>query len=314
MKLDSKDKQILSILDWDARMPITKIAKQIKLNKDVVRYRIKNLEKEKVIKGYYTLINTTKLGFLSVRTYFDLTDYNQKIIKEMNKDLDKIFNAGYIFSIEGKYQLGIMSWEKSMYQFHNKLKKFRNKYGKHILKEEHSIFTIMHHFPLKILSKEKKETKTLKEEEIVIIDKNEEEILKELSKNSRSTTTELAKKLNIPQRTIAYKIKELEKKNIILGFRAIIDTHQLQLDNYYLEIFTHNNKQVNQIKTFAEQHENCTYASEIFQGADIELETEFENKHELRLFIEKLKELFPEIKKITTQSTTEYFKISYFPE
>jgi len=39
MKLDKKDKQILSILDWNARIPLTQLAKKTRLNKDVVRYR-----------------------------------------------------------------------------------------------------------------------------------------------------------------------------------------------------------------------------------------------------------------------------------
>ena len=50
-------------------MPLTEIAKKVGLNKDVVRYRIEKLEKEKVILGYYALIDTHKLGYLTIRIY-----------------------------------------------------------------------------------------------------------------------------------------------------------------------------------------------------------------------------------------------------
>ena len=44
MKLDLKDLKILSLLDQNARLSVIQIAKKLRLNKDVVRYRISNLE------------------------------------------------------------------------------------------------------------------------------------------------------------------------------------------------------------------------------------------------------------------------------
>ena len=72
-KLDNKDLHLLSVLDWNARMPITQIAKRVQLNKDVVRYRIKNLEEQGIIKGYYSLIDLNKLGYITFRGYFQET-------------------------------------------------------------------------------------------------------------------------------------------------------------------------------------------------------------------------------------------------
>ena len=79
MKLDKKDLQILGILDWNARMPITQVAKKVKLNKDVVRYRIRNLEKQEIISAYYSLINISKIGYLTFRLYLDLKDVSKEI-------------------------------------------------------------------------------------------------------------------------------------------------------------------------------------------------------------------------------------------
>ena len=45
-KLDQKDRQILFELDCDSRQSINNLAKKTRLSRDVVSYRIKQLEKE----------------------------------------------------------------------------------------------------------------------------------------------------------------------------------------------------------------------------------------------------------------------------
>jgi Lrp/AsnC family leucine-responsive transcriptional regulator len=313
MKLDKKDLHILGILDSNARIPIKKIAKQTRLNKDVVRYRIRNLEKNKIIEGYYAIINTPKLGYMTIRLYFDLVDCDANTQKELIEHLDRAFNAGQIFAIDGEYQLGILAWEKSAYDVEKKLKKLKSLFGDNINREALAIFTTLNHYPRKIFHSTQKEGVTLKEEEKTELRKNDLKILSELSKNSRISTTELSLKLKIPQRTIAYRIKELEKKGIILQYRAKINTNLLGYTNYFIEIYTHKNKEVKEIEMFARLSKNCIYSDTVFPGADIELETEFQNKTELLDFINELKDKFKAVKKIKYWSTLNYEKINYFP-
>ena len=52
-----KDRDILFELSLNARATITKIAKKVKLSKQVVSYRLGLLEKNKVILGYYAITN-----------------------------------------------------------------------------------------------------------------------------------------------------------------------------------------------------------------------------------------------------------------
>ncbi|MBU4242067.1 MAG: winged helix-turn-helix transcriptional regulator [Nanoarchaeota archaeon] len=60
MKLDFKDKKILYNLDLNSRATLNEIAKKVKLSKQVVDYRLKNLLKNKIIKEFYTVINFSK--------------------------------------------------------------------------------------------------------------------------------------------------------------------------------------------------------------------------------------------------------------
>ena len=57
VKLDAKDKKILEQLQKNSRQTIAEIAKNTKLPRDVVVYRIKKLEQNKVIRAHHTLLN-----------------------------------------------------------------------------------------------------------------------------------------------------------------------------------------------------------------------------------------------------------------
>jgi len=313
MELDKKDLQILSILDWNARMPLTQIAKKIKLNKDVVRYRIKNLEERKIIEGYYTLINLTKLGYLTFRIYFDFIDLTKETETKLIDFLNKKFNAGDIFSREGEYQLGIIVWEKSIYEFEKKLRKFKNEFGDYIKNLEFTIFTEFNHYSLNEFNKNFFEAISIKENEEMKINDSDFKILKELAENSKISSVDLNEKLKIPQTTIIHRIRDLEKKKIILSYRAKINFSKLCYENFFLEIFTHNNKDVSEIEKYLRSHKNCTYSVLGIFGADIEAECEFKSKKDLVVFIEELKMQFKSIRKIKYCSTLKYYKIKYFP-
>lgn len=56
------DNKILEILQQDVRTPISKIAKEVGLSENGVRYRLEKLEKEGYIKSYTILLNPRKFG------------------------------------------------------------------------------------------------------------------------------------------------------------------------------------------------------------------------------------------------------------
>jgi len=61
-KLDDIDLKILSILQGDARVPISKLAKQVGLSPPSVHERISKLEERGVIAEYATVLDAKKLG------------------------------------------------------------------------------------------------------------------------------------------------------------------------------------------------------------------------------------------------------------
>lgn len=86
--LDDTDMKILDLLQKDCRMPLNKIAEEVsdkenKISKSTIHYRIKRLEEESVIEGYYAKINPSKIGdditvIVNIRARFG-KGYHEKV-------------------------------------------------------------------------------------------------------------------------------------------------------------------------------------------------------------------------------------------
>lgn len=69
VKLDAEDQQILDLLTLNSREKIVDIAKKTGMASDKISYRIKKLEKEKIIRGYKCLFNIPLLGYSTCKSF-----------------------------------------------------------------------------------------------------------------------------------------------------------------------------------------------------------------------------------------------------
>ena len=145
-KLDIKDKKIFHQLDLNARQSNSKIAKKIRLSKDVVNYRIKRLEKLGLISGYYTIIDFSRLGYLSLRVYLKLIDITPTKEKEIINFLTNHKKVFFLAKIDGPFDLAFGTWIKEIYEFEDFYLNFKKKFKQYIDQEQISVFTKAHHF------------------------------------------------------------------------------------------------------------------------------------------------------------------------
>ena len=78
VRLDAKDKKILSALYQDGRMPVSKIAKKTGLKRDSIVYRIKRMIKNDIISFIRPTLNPAKIGFpLIIAVTIESQNYHQ---------------------------------------------------------------------------------------------------------------------------------------------------------------------------------------------------------------------------------------------
>lgn len=141
IKFDNKDKLILKELYIDGRMPISKLAKKTKIQRDTIKNRINNMKKRGIIKSIMPSLNLENIGFpVLYKIDINLQNYNPKIEDSFIHYLKEHDNVIYLDNITGKFDLTVMIAAKNASEFANILKEIRNKYPEVI--RDHEIATI----------------------------------------------------------------------------------------------------------------------------------------------------------------------------
>ena len=145
-KLDLKDRKILYELDLNSRQSFSKIGKKVKLSKEVVNYRIKNLLKNKIIKNFFTILDVTKLGYHSFRIFLKFQNITSIKDEKIIDYLKKQSNVGWIVSVKGNWDVNFVVWHKDIYEFNEFWRKFLEKYKTNLNNYWISIITKLYHY------------------------------------------------------------------------------------------------------------------------------------------------------------------------
>ena len=112
--MDDKDKALLQLLQQNCKKSIKKLSRKLGLPISTVYTRIKNLEKEGVIKGYTTLIDEKKLGF-KVKAFI-LVSYSPSEVSqiEVAKRIAKFPQVQGVYIIAGEWDMIVEVIEKDV--------------------------------------------------------------------------------------------------------------------------------------------------------------------------------------------------------
>jgi Lrp/AsnC family transcriptional regulator, leucine-responsive regulatory protein len=316
---DLKDKKILFELDFDAKQSYSELAKKVGLSKQVVEYRVKNLEKKGIVKGYYAVVNAQKLGYLYCRVSLVLQNISPEELKELYEDLRRDPRTFWVFEVQGTLDVFFGSWSKNLTEFRKLVNDVMTKHGKFVKIKVENVATNVIHYQHRYLLK-KKETLEIhikETEERVEIDEKDRKILTILCNNARTPLIDIASQIKESAKTIAYRIRRMEKQKLIEAYRTIIDHTKLGFTYYkiFLNISNYTNQDVLRLREFIKNHTATIYYVEgIGLHADIDFEMMIKDNQELFDFIKVLRKEFPKIVgNYTTVIFMDTLKVKYLP-
>jgi len=293
-KLDLKDRKILYELDLNCRQLNTQIGKKVGLKKDVVAYRIKKMQDERVIKNFWTLIDTFKMGYNVFRIYINFQYMNSNIKENIIKYFTENKNSWTVCSIKTEIDLVVIMWVKDIFEFYQFWEKTLDLYEDYFSKYAISIYTQGIAYKKSFLLPEKVENFDRKVcvmncgGKPIEMDETDYKLLNELAVNARTPLIELAKKLGCSSQTINYRIKNLVKSNIIRGFRVNIDLPKLDLHHYKVDIYLKDHKLKKPILKYLEDKPYTEYMNLAMGWADLEPEFVVKDMDELIRILDEI--------------------------
>ena len=314
--LDLRDQKIIYELEKDARTSVSDIAKRLKTSKQLVSYKIKKLEENKVIEGYHAIIDTSRLGFTSYRVYLKFQNLTLKKREEILAFLTNLNEVTILLTIDGRWDVGFAIMVKYIYNFYEvwgriiQYKQFIELY--HI-----SIYSPIYHFTRKFLSLDKNvipKILILGGKEKAEFDELDIQILKELSPNARKPLTEISNKLKKPIQSIINRVKSLEKRQIIQGYRPILNWNLLGYDYYKVDISLSSHKREQELFIFCKLHKFIFQVDKTIGGSDFELELYAKNKKHFREIMQEIQNKFNDVFKNYAYFTLiKTYKETFFP-
>jgi DNA-binding Lrp family transcriptional regulator len=317
IKLDLKDRKILLELDRNARQSNSEIAKKVGLNKNTVNYKISRMVEEGLIQGYYAVIDSSKFGYFSVRVYAKFFNTNEKKENEILNWLKNNKFVGVVSRIDSNYDFGFMAYVKNIYEWENVLNDFKEKFREFFWQERVDIFCrVFHYTRTYLLDKNQdasRDIQTIGGEKIEKTDELDLKILSILAKNAKLPLIEIAEKLKADVRTIAFRIKQLEKRKIIQGYRVLLNLNKIGYEYYKLNIKLNDCSNYKKLFGFCENHKNVIYIDQTLGDLDFEIDIEVHGRQELLELIAEIKKNFP-VRDIETLNFKEYLKLETLPQ
>jgi len=295
VKLDLYDKKVLFELDKNARKSTSDIAKKIRKSKQFVDYRIKRLEYEEVLKGYTTVIDYSRMGYLSIRVYLKLHNITPEQQNALENELIKDKEVWWLVTLEGKWDISYATAVKNVLDFYDYWDKIVQKYRKHITKKSIVIYTHIRQYPKTYLIQTKEMhhgTLVGASKDIEKYDEMDLRILKLIADKARMPLLEIAGKLKTSPQVIRNHIRKMEKSGIIQGYRALIDVSQMGYRYYKAYINLLHNKRQKELETFCAQHPNILNVNRTIGGKDFEIELQAKSFSEFETIMNEIRTKF----------------------
>ncbi|MFH1605985.1 MAG: Lrp/AsnC family transcriptional regulator [Nanoarchaeota archaeon] len=232
-KLDLKDKKILYELDKNSRLTLSEIGKKVRLSKETVFHRINKLIEKGFILRFQTVISTYRLGYQSYKIYFKLQNMTQETRSKIQDFFMKNKMVYWIGNCQGRWDLIIAFWTKNLQEFGKFEDEILNKFSNFIQEKEVSISRKSIQFNRNwFYSKDEPRIETDFGEELgeTKLDKIDLEILKYLANNARIKIVDLAEKIGVSVTVIRYRLKQLEKNKVILGYKYALNPKLLNYE------------------------------------------------------------------------------------
>ncbi|MBI4738654.1 AsnC family transcriptional regulator [Candidatus Woesearchaeota archaeon] len=325
MKIDSKDKEILCLLNEHARITSKALGQQVGISREVADYRIKRLTKNNLIRNFITIVNDTTLGYESYVMLLELQNYTPEDEERIITFLKNHPFTKWVLKCGGDWDIQVTVIAKDKRQLARIVDEIDNFCGSslrrydlvivvNLIKAENLAFILPH--PKQATPSVQK---ILKEEEETVaridLDAKDRLLLKVVSEDARLPIVKIAQQIHLSADATNLRMKKLARQGVIKKFQTVIDLSKLNclLYSVFLKINNYSQKRESQIRTFFSTMPNITYAERIIGNWDARIQISCSTVQEFERIQKQIREfLKADLKYIDSAlMMKEYKRVSY---
>jgi Lrp/AsnC family leucine-responsive transcriptional regulator len=308
IKLDLIDRKILYLLALNARLSHTALAKTLKITREVVAYRIKRLEEEQFLDGFFTMVDTTRLGYQLNMLYLKLSNMadNTGILSFLN-NLPEVTR---IKDCAGDYDLQVILSTKNLEELDLVLDKLFNKLSANI--KDYTVLRIVEENFLGLnllLTPEERKGLTAKEakgsafqkefdtakkiEEFILLDEIDKKILNVLKLDARMPLKDISQKVKLSSIAVENRIKRLIKEKVIVSMYPLFSISRMGYQ-WYKVFFQVRNVKKHEFVEYLKQHDNVLWYMKLIGKWNYQFSLFAQNNIEFHKILNDIRTRFPE--------------------
>jgi DNA-binding Lrp family transcriptional regulator len=292
--LDLLDRRILYELDLNARASASEIAKKLRRSKETINFRINRLLKEKYIKGFSIVFNSSKIGTYYYKLYVKFKNITPQRETELFRYLLNQRSVSYLADVEGFYDCLLLVQVKNADEMTKFLDKFMKNYGEYIQQKDMMLFLTVHRFNQRFLYNgvERKDWFYPVPLGNYLLDPIDKKIAEILSGNARVPLTEIARGIGIDPKSVKYRLKKLEKDEMILAYVTLPNFDRLGLQFIQINFSFRDPTIKPSVIEYFNSTNKCLFAIELLGKYDLLVEVHVKDNDELRRIIDGFRDKF----------------------
>lgn len=295
MLLDASDRKVLHALHLDARVPETVLAKRLRLSREVVHYRIKQLCSRGIIPVFRTWIDLGRLGYQNYKLYLKMSG-DQERRREFFGHIRSRDDVFWLGIADGAWDVGLTFFAKNRKEFFEKKNELFSRFSDIIIDKKAGLLVDICVYPFKFLAGPEDEPRTLFGViEDNALDDTDRKVLAALMHNARAKSVDLANMAGVTVDVLRSRMKRLERKGVIGWYSAAIDHTKLGMEFYkaFLYFDRLGRKEEAKLLEFCKSQPNIVHFVRLIGPWEIELEMMVENYAAYNKIMHELRALFP---------------------
>lgn len=274
VKLDAKDRKIITALNENARLNLSKL--KINLSNDAIKYRIDRLIKRGVISQFTPRINVRRFGYVRFHLFFLLEESRKAEQENLIEYLKAHPNIRSVIQYSAGWDLEIVIVATTVKEFDDILRDISGKFSQLILDKNELVIVKNYssaHLPYEFYKHEPTPRLILPEDEekFVKLDKTDLNVLSELTDNARLSTYKIADKVRVSKDTVRARMKAMEKNGAITSYTTIFNLAALGYSWYtcLLSIKTMDSVQESRFMAYVNAQPYIIRAVKVFGSWDL---------------------------------------------